>query len=82
MYLFHKYLLKLKDPNLVRIVKRRVWCYWVLYYTKHHILSTVYFASVNGELMEKYSTQNTTIYDFKNLKKNTDKYIENERDTI
>lgn len=35
-----------------------------------------------GELMEKYSTQNTTIYYLQNLKKNTDKYIENERDII
>ena len=35
-----------------------------------------------GELMGKYSTQNTTIYYLQNLKKNTNKYIENERDTI
>ena len=35
-----------------------------------------------GELMGKYSTQNTTMYDLQNLKKNTDKYIENERDII
>ncbi|MGP1434850.1 MAG: relaxase/mobilization nuclease domain-containing protein [Catonella sp.] len=32
-----------------------------------------------GELMDKYSTENSTIYDLQNLKKNTDKYIENER---
>lgn len=38
--------------------------------------------SDKDELMEKYSTQNTTIYYLQNLKKNTDKYIENERDII
>ena len=31
------------------------------------------------ELMDKYSYQNSIIYDLQNLKKNTDKYIENER---
>ena len=32
-----------------------------------------------NELMDKYSYQNSIIYDLQNLKKNTDKYIENER---
>lgn len=32
-----------------------------------------------GDLMDKYSYQNSIIYDLQNLKKNTDKYIENER---
>ena len=32
-----------------------------------------------GELMDKYATANSTIYDLQNLKKNTDKYIKNER---